>query len=415
MQQIMTFCMAQAIFFGWTGLGHAARVKMHVDSPATNFTKYGFDFKDYAGKQQADLAMAVSDDHCTWSEKGNRCEERGNPDHCEYGMRKRGAQRSWWIPSFLSTKCFSRSDKDACCLAKRESRPDGVVSAEFVMAAMKVLQDALQLKETTSSFFINRRLLKLVKSIEVLRLMADASEDQRLLGATTRLFFENNLGKQQPSLPRWLDFSRDRTFWTQVAERHNSQFPDQKVEMDVVDSLLAKNKRIQEQLWKKVPLEMTTDKLPIEDISPMAWVSQVIGQTIKKVMDKMNMSTEDRKEIRAKLNDVQGKTSIGAREAKKGMEESTEAAEDALDDIHDALDEAEMHDDADFQEQGSSLIQMDPWTKVALLEGGAAAVVMVGMFLKNIVLLLFHIVTLPFTLAYLAFETVVLYWMFVFL
>jgi len=376
----MICCVAQAVFFGGVELVGAARIKMmptKIDSP--DFTKYGSWFSGdmfKSGTLQADLE--VSDDQCAWSEGKGCVDPTGNSDHCEYGMKKRGAKRSWWKPSFLSTKCYSAFGKDDCCLAKRANRPDGVVSAEFVMAAMKVLQQALLLEETTTNFFMSRRLLRLVKSIEVLRQMTDSSENQHVLSATTRLFLSNTT-----LLSDWLNFSVDRGFWTQVAEHHNSQFPDHQVEKDVVDSLIATNVGIQAKLNKDWVVDGVDD-------SPMAWVSAIIGKTVKKLMDTMDMTQEQRAQIRANINDVQSEPSSNPGESMKGLEESTELAEAALDDVDDAL------EDAHLQEENSSLIEMDPWTKVFYLEAGAAAVVL---FFTAIFNILKFIVMLPYNLA----------------
>lgn len=381
----MTLFMAQAVFFGVVELVGAARVKqMPVKIHSPDFTKYGSWFGGDMFKsnslKEIQAGLEVSDDMCTWSREFDSCIHRitGQLDSCEYGMRKRGAERHWWKPSFLSTKCNSWA-KDACCLAKRANRPDGVVSAEFVMAATKVLRQALQLEETRSSFLINYRLMKLVKSIEVLRRMADSSENQRMLSATTRLFLSN-----ATSLSLWLDFSADSSFWTKVVEHHNKQFPNHLVEKDVVESLLATNEVTRAKLNKEWSVSDG------EDDSPMAWVAKIIGETMKKMMDKMNMPQEQRDQIRATLEEVQGETSLSASDCMKGLEESTELAEAGLDDVDDALDDPSL-----VEMEHSSLIEMDPWTKVFLIEGGAFVL---NRFFTGIFNMLKFIVMLPYIL-----------------
>jgi len=344
----------------------------------------------------------VSDNECKWDSKGEQCMNTvtESPDQCEYGMRKRGAERSWWKPSLLSTRCYGSSAKDACCLAKRANRPDGVVSAEFVMATTKVLQQTLQLNETTTGFLINRRLLKLVKSIQVLLQMGDNSDKQHVLGATTELFLS-----EKTSLSLWMSFAVDQVFWKQVLAHHNNQFPDHQVEAEVLESFLATSRGIQEKLNK--------EHLHNIDVPPMAWVAAIIGKATKKSMDNVNMSPEHRRQILAKLEDVKGETSSSGSgsgsptDDKKVLEdiaEETETAEEALDEMEDAA------VDDNLEVAKSSLVEMDPYTKMMWLEGGLGAMVIIGHAITAFFTAIFNMIKFIVLLPYHLFQAVVIYW-----
>jgi len=338
----------------------------------------------------------VSDNECKWDSKGEQCMNTvtESPDQCEYGMRKRGAERSWWKPSLLSTRCYGSSAKDACCLAKRANRPDGVVSAEFVMATTKVLQQTLQLNETTTGFLINRRLLKLVKSIQVLLQMGDNSDKQHVLGATTELFLS-----EKTSLSLWMSFAVDQVFWKQVLAHHNNQFPDHQVESEVLESFHATSRGIQTKLYR-------TSMLSIDE-PPMAWIAAIIGKAMRKSMDSMNMSPEDRSQFLAKLEDAQGETSSSPTDDKKALEdaaEETEKAEEALDEMEDAA------VDDNLEVAKSSLVEMDPYTKMMWLEGGLGAVVIIGHAITAFFTAIFNMIKFIVLLPYHLFQAVVIYW-----